>query len=305
MAARLVQLLFCTFCLLSCAPLAAGTVPLEVVKAQPVVGKRGLIVLHSDKPLSDQQMDWIINTAQRAYEFDLQQLGWDASDPAFSRPFNVVVISRAMLADNGWTLGGGTFSGEIFAINGRCFDDQQPYYIGVIAHELTHLLVNRRFGQTNLRELGWYPLMGEAIAIENGMHFRVLNEPDLYPDHRLPASKALEQMTGDAARQNFSDAATLRAHRDSDMGLLFIEFLKNLKDARPSSDSPHLRIGRILAQMARDGTHFDVAFEAEFGISLQAAQDQFVQYMRRTEGNPADRFTGTILMPRAGYHRAK
>lgn len=291
--------------LLSCNSAGAGTVPLSVVKQQPEAAKRGLVVLRSDKPLGDQQIDWITSTAQRAYEFDLKQLGWDAADPAFNKPFNVVVISRAMLSDKGWKLGGGTFSGEIFAINGRSLEDQQPYYIGVIAHELTHLLVNRRFRQMNLHELGWYPLMGEAIAIENGMRFRVLNEPDLYPDHRLPASKALEQMTADAVRQNFADAARQRAHHDSDMGLLFIEFLKNLKDAKLSPEESQMRLGRILTRMSQNGTHFGAAFQSEFGITLDSAQNQFIQHMHRTEGDPASRFAGTILMPRADYHRAR
>ena len=289
---------------IACGQAIAGSVPLSAVKEQPIVAREGLVVLRSDKPLAPDQVKWMMQTAERAYLFDLKQLGWDAADPAFARSFDVVVISRAMLADRGWKLGGATYSGEVFAINGRCFEDQQPYYIGVIAHELTHLLVNRRCGQTNLRELGWYPLMGEGIAIENGMRFRVLNEPELYPEKRLPAHKALEQMTADDAQKNFADAGTQRAHGDSDMGHLFIEFLRTHNADKSSNEDVQLRLGRVLTLMSHEGSHFDGAFKEAFNIPLAQAQDQFVRHMRQTEGNPAARFDGTILMPRADYHRA-
>ena len=294
---------------LACDRCIAGNVPLAAVKEQPVVARQGLIVLRSDKPLTPEQIKWVAGTAERAYQFDLKQLGWDPADPAFTRPFDVVVISRAMLAERGWTIGGATYSGDVFAMNGRCLEDQAPYYTGVIAHELTHLLVNRKCGKTDLRELGWYPIMGEGIAIENGMRFRVLNEPDLYPDHRIPAHKALEEMTADAAKKNFTDAGTQRAHGDSDMGLLFIEFLR----AHPADKSPdksavedvQQRLGRVLTSMSQNGAHFDAAFKEQFGIALEKAQDQFVQHMRQTAGDPTVRLAGTILIPRSEYHRAK
>jgi hypothetical protein len=57
------------------------------------------------------------------------------------------------------------------------------------------------------------------------------------------------------------------------------------------------RIGAIINDMAVTQNSFSDEFRSQFGVNLTDAQQEFVDFITRTEGDPETRFAGTMWKP--------
>jgi hypothetical protein len=260
----------------------------------PLILQTKFIRLVSDKPIMKAQAQEVTSTVETAYDFDLDQLGWSKKG-ALAEPFTVSIVSRSWRDKNKLHFMGGTFARDLFCLSDDVF--VEPVYMGVIAHELTHMLVIRSFNGAEARDYGWSALMGEGLALHNGKMFRLARQKDIYPQGRVPANSIDQDMTGADTQRMFSltgEAAEGNALRYP-VGQQFVEFLRVGLNGKGRSDAIR-QLGVIVADMAITHRQFKDEFPEHFGTKLADAQIQFVRLIKQTEKHPDQRFAGTILM---------
>ncbi len=275
---------------------SAGADVVKTLANLPEVTRDGFVKIVADRPLSASQGKRVLDLIERAYEFDIDQLGWKKTGN-LAMPMTVAVVSDKWMKAHRLRFMGGSFNSTVFAVRDEMFSN--PVYDGVIAHELTHLLVMRQFLGDEARNHGWSAVMGEGMASHNGKRFRLATNQKRYPQHRIPANDIDQTMTGLDAKQVFSetgDVAESNRFRYP-VGLQFIEFVRLRLDGKGHSDAIR-QFGAMVADMARTHKPFDKEFQEHFGTLLDGAHLQFVQFITSTENNPAARFADTILMPK-------
>ena len=197
------------------------------------------------------------------------------------------VISRDALADRDWKLAARTYSGEVFLlINGRCFEDQQAYYIGAIAHELTHLLVNRPARPDELR-VGLVSSDGRRDRHRKRHAFpRDPTKPGLAQSHhRWPAAyKAVEQMTADDEQQTSLMPATSAPTPIRTWATCSSSFSERTTPTNHLAKMFNSASAGFSRRCPDDGSHSDAAFKEAFGIPLCRPRTSLFSTWRETEG---------------------
>jgi hypothetical protein len=76
------------------------------------------------------------------------------------------------------------------------------------------------------------------------------------------------------------------------MGAIFLEFLRCRLNGTGYPDA-HPRSARMITNMGQ-GSGFKVAFQKEFGTTVEDAQAQFVKFIAETQNDPTERLKGTV-----------
>ncbi len=274
-------------------PVSAAELTAEEVAKLPERLKTDSIRVLSDKPLKKEQAQRVLKTIENAYTFDLLQLGWERKG-AFGAPLTVAILSTGYMNKHNTFFRGGTFNRALFAMSENFL--LNPVYAGVAAHELTHLLVIRNFGDIDGRALGWSALMGEGLANLNGAKFRITTQKSILTDGRVPAKDLDQKMTAADVRKMLSLKGDLAENNPFRYraGEQFIEFLRVRLNGKGDKNTI-TKLGSVLATMAKTHAKFEEQFQKQFGTNLDDAHDQFIQFIGKTEGKPHERFAGTVL----------
>ena len=248
----------------------------------------------SDKQVSASAGRGLASRIERAYKWDERVEKW--KEPAPLRPqVTVEVLSTAAFSrftgDRTGSIAGVTTGPNVFVMPERALSSTSSVDENTIAHELAHV--------QDIREAG-AAIEAVPIYLQEGKAY-VLG--DQYPATLGMSDSHLRAVSGTLGQLTAHDAQTVLTHfrtsRDEQgsarftyygevTGALFVEWLRTRKatDAVP-------RLAQAISDTGR-GASFQSAFRSQFGLSLPAAEEQFVRFIAATEGNPRERLKGTI-----------
>lgn len=255
------------------------------------------LVISSDEKLTKKQIRRIAAEVRDAYHVDAfeQDAHRTPKKPIVVGVFSDKTFSQIAPPESfGVTLDRNTIAlSDTIARNGGNGGDR-----AVLAHELSHLQDHRAAGKRYDRvptylEEGKAVVLGDVYDRRRGLKNPAIAE----------SAKALGQYTADDARQVFenfagNEAPELRrgnGARDERIGALFVEFLRTRLSANghQGRSNAYAALDAAVRRVGK-GQGFDQAFKKEFGVSLDDAKNQFLAFMKQTEGDPQARLAGTI-----------
>ena len=272
-----------------------GSPPLEqLLNALPPITSDDKIRLRSDVNLPASQE--ICSRLHQIFDFDLNIQGLK-NDPRVNRPLEVGLASEQKIASLINTrMGGRALGARAFVSHAQGFTGSTAAYDWYVAgHEIEHVIM-ARLGATQ-PALPTY--LVEGIACSVGAH--CCRELGIGSKALQQQAKKLSQVSAQDVEdvfQNFRVSSDIAEFRNTGklfigehIGGLFVEFM-----ACRMSDSPSKFFLNWAAFSKRlgGGTPFETAFQQEFGFSIEKAQSEFIQFIRRTENNPAARFQNTV-----------
>ncbi len=232
------------------------------------------------------------SVVETAYTWDEGQLGWKNEAP-LSKPLTVAVLSKpafeGVTGDTTGAVAGVTTGPNLFvmpdtALKGPATKED----VDTIAHELTHVQDFREGGK-GTDGMPTYILEGRAYV-----------DGDKYAKDASHISPYLGQLTAQDAQavlKGFRRPAI--EQKDPEFGFmgeitgaLFVEFLRTRLNGKGDADAMS-RLSAATTSLST-GTTYDAAFKQQFGVTLASAEQQFVQYIGSTEGNPTARLSGTL-----------
>lgn len=245
----------------------------------------------SDRDITKAQAKSLATRIESAYAWDQAKLGW--ADPApLEAPLNVAVLTegsfRELTGDSTGSIAGVTTGPSLFVVPERVLGRMSKDDVDTVAHELTHVQDFREAGR-NIDSMPTYLLEGRAYVDGNkyagdAAKFRPVLE-------RLRAQDA--RFVLDGFRHSKDEQKDPRFVFIAEVtGGLFVEFLRTKLGGHGKADAMK-RLSTCVEALG-DGTAFESSFKAQFGVSLTAAEQQFVSWVGATEGKPGVRLAGTI-----------
>jgi hypothetical protein len=171
-----------------------------------------------------------------------------------------------------------------------------------IAHELGHVQDFRQ-GGNGLQQVPIYLQEGKEYCL--GEKYPLAEH--MANPHTQYVGNILGKITAQDAQKVMSSFRTPQDEAGSGnfgfigetTGALFVEYLrtrlggKGVPDALP-------RVANVISQVG-SGNSYDAAFKSQFGLAPKEAEQSFVDYIGKTEGNPQARLSGTLfaLKPRS------
>lgn len=239
----------------------------------------------------------IAEQTRTAYEYVARLHGWQGN-PALNAPVRVHVLSAAQMQAR--YPGAAAYCAgpdDIYVqakVGARDFAA-----VGVLVHELTHLQHNRM----KRGSLPQYMEEGSAVVAQRqAMQHFGFTDPKLSSQRQLLAQVTPRQVR--ATLDHFRTGADTRVAQrsgelrlDESIGALFVSFLATQLGERRVEE----KLGRVIEQLPEQkrtspdyDAHLDAAFQRVFGISAMSAENEFVDFIRRTAGRPSLRFAGTV-----------
>jgi hypothetical protein len=254
----------------------------------------------SDKDVSQAQARSLADRIEKAWQFDSRNQHWE-DQKRLDRPLTVAVLSREAFGDltgdfTGSTAGV-TTGPDLFAVPETVLGRQQAQDENTIAHELGHVQDLREAG----KQIDQIP-----IYLQEGKEYLLGEE---YPLAEGMKNPHLQYVADALARLKGTDASWLLSHfrtvqdegRPGNVGFfgevtgaLFVEFLRVHLGAGDAVD----KLADVVEAVGH-GEEFPTAFRKRFGMELSDAEKAFVQFIGKTEGNPAERLAGTLFDPAA------
>jgi hypothetical protein len=250
------------------------------------------VTIVSDENVTAAQAKALAQRVETAYAWDEGQLGWKNEGP-LSKPLTVAVLSKpafeGVTGDTTGAVAGVTTGPNLFvmpdtALAGRPTKED----VDTIAHELTHVQ-DFREGGNGTDTMPTYILEGRAYV-----------DGDKYAKDASQISPYLGQLTAQDAQavlKGFRHPGDEQKNPEFGFmgeitGALFVEFLRTRLNGKGDADA----MSRLSAATTslNTGTSYDDAFKQQFGVTLASAEQQFVQYIGSTEGNPKARLSGTL-----------
>lgn len=271
------------------------------ISSLPVLVQTPQVEVVSGLPnVSNAQASALVTRLMRAYRYDLRRQGWSAPlYPVY--PFTAAVLSKQRIFQQWPGAAAYTPGPGLIAIGPQHLIEGDSD--GVLAHELSHML----HGGTAPTQLKLPRPIEEGNAKK--VQHDYLQSLGL-ADPALPRAAAfLATVTPEYARYvleqcwaNLQGAS--QVGKEEDTGELFHEFLRTRllpNEGRAGAD-PVLLFGKIVRDLpanltvAHAGyrTQFNDEFRAQFGVSFQEAENQFLAYLAKTQGDATQRLAGTI-----------
>lgn len=282
--------------------------PKEIVDAAPELTLRATslrleVWTPAASPLDAVEVVGFGKSACDALLFDLESFQLPESSPELARRVRIVVVDPPTFGAA--TGAPGAYGVSFPQVGGRSDavilpDDGFSNLFELddtLAHELSHIAASRRAPYDAF--IPWWLIEGTAVM--HGSYFGVKL-------HGLPTSfvgpwvdvadGADATLTFD--RYGLEDKTTNLSETGHDQALsgFFVEFLR-VRVARPTSGSGFPDVeSRLLAVMKRvsDGDALSSAFSTELeGVTLDAAQASYVQFLDDTVGDLPTRYAGTVF----------
>lgn len=245
----------------------------------------------SDRSVTRAQARALAARIEAAYDWDAAKLGWSRAAPLRPR-LNVAVLTEDAFArftgDSTGTVAGVTTGPDLFVVPERVLGRMSRDDVDTVAHELTHVQDFREAGR-RVDGIPTYLLEGRAYVDGN----RFAGDAAKFRDvlEQLSARDAAAVLSGFRhARDEQKDPRFVFVAEVT--GGLFVEFLRKKLGGRGKADAMK-RLSRCVEALGR-GTSFEAAFRAQFGVTLGAAEQQFLRWVRATEGRPSARLSGTL-----------
>ncbi len=246
---------------------------------------------------------------KEAYQFAQKAQGFTSA--RFNKPYTVGLASLPLARKYGYGDSGGAALGPDRFVS---HVDEYPFQkkgagswdggtLSTTAHEFEHSLMMRA-GATE------FPVyICEGICCSLGDRYsRLTPEGNDFMEHmaqltaqctRADAEFVVRHFRVDADFQNFKEDKLLKAE---ELGALFIEFLAARVVKSPAK---FFRQWGSLCRKMGAGQSFRRAFRDRFGLSLTRAEEEFLKYVKETEGNPTERFRGTVYEGFGGSKKNK
>lgn len=272
----------------------------------PMIYSDGFIRVVSDTKISAAEGKALAEVVRKAIEFDMRTLSWNADT---NNGCWIAIISREY---GNRTLHTDAVEPDLFVGGLETYRKDKQRFSAIVAHELGHIIVYRRFGKVNPRLLGWSRPWDEGLAQSLEYRFELASNQQQYPHGCVKARSGDMRLTADdaiwifaqeklVARKNGYELSAEDQQRWADcvypLGRQFIEFIRvDLNDGKGCPDAIP-KIGNLVKRIANSHQNLDVEFQNEFGIELSEVQRQFVEHLRRTQKNPALRFQNSIIEP--------
>lgn len=251
----------------------------------------------SDESMTAAQAQVVARKVEAAYAYDGRSQRW-ANPAPLGGQLEVAVLSKrsfGQLTGNQSGVGGFTTGPNLFVVPDSVVGAKTALSEDVIAHELGHVQDFREGGS----RLGQIPIylqegkeyvLGESYPLQEGI-------PN---PHLAYVRNSLAQLTPDQARDVLASFRTPQDEAGSGpagfqgetTGALYVEFLRTRLGGGKADAVP--RLANVVSQVGQ-GTSYAQAFHAAFGCTPKAAEDAFVSYIAATQGNPTQRFAGTIF----------
>jgi len=226
-----------------------------------------------------------------AWRFDKTRMRWtDLTE--MEKPLTLRLISVNRMKTEHAGLLGFARGRDLFVVSAAVLDD--PFANGTLAHELAHIQAKRALGKVSEEHLvpryfieGHGNIMGRAYRDYLGV-----------AKHNYDAAKARQilKFTGEEARTILTDNSyggrgTKEMDKMEAMGIFFVEYLRVRLHGGGVPDAVE-RMGRVFELVGR-GETYQSAFQQQFGASVDRVVTEIVNFIRRTQSNPAERLRGT------------
>ena len=249
--------------------------------------------VESDQPVTRAEAKALAARVERAYASDSSVQRWDDRGPLRAK-LTVAVLSAENFArftgDNTGSIAGVTTGPDTIVVpervlRGATLDDENT-----LAHELAHVQDFREAGDG---------MVSVPIYLEEGKAYVLGDAYAREPRHLADVARTMASFSADDAAyllKNFRHASAERrppqfVYAGEVMGALFVEYL-----ATHVKRDAVVRLCDAVEATGR-GQRFTDAFKKAFGLSLPAAEQRFVDFMRDTEGQPGRRLAGTLYAP--------
>ena len=253
----------------------------------------------SDEAVTQTQAKALATRIEKAYDFDKTAQKWPSAQ-VLDAPLTVAVLTNGAFGrftgDTSGSIAGVTTGPNLFVMPDRVLGRRNAQDENTIAHELGHVQDFREAGK-RLEQVPIYLQEGKAYILgENYPLAENMKNP-----HIQYVGNALKQLTGDQARDILK---TFRTNADEAnagpkgfwgevTGALFVEFLRTRMGGTGSADAVP-KLASVTAAVG-GGESYGQAFHEQFGVTPAQAESSFIDYVQRTEGQPVDRFRGTLF----------
>ncbi len=291
-------------------PLAARQATASAPAAAPKMPKLSTIwqdsfvKIVSDEKLSKTQAQAVAKKIEDAYSFDKAQQKWTNTAP-LGKQVTVEVLSKggfdAVLGGDSSGVAGVTLDANHMAVPDDLLARNNPDDDDTLAHELGHVQDFREGGRALDKQIPIYLQEGKEYVL--GDEYPIALHED-GSDPALPhIAKQVGSVTGDQALDVMQHYRTPDAEsdqsrdgfRDETTGALYVEFLATRLNGKGVPDAVS-RIAQVISDVGT-GAKYDAAFQKQFGMSSADTEKAFVDYVKSTEGKPAERLQGTIWAP--------
>jgi hypothetical protein len=259
------------------------------------VYRDSLVRVVSDEALSKADAKRLAKNVEKAWAYDARNLKWDDTRP-LERPLTVAVLSRGAFTrftgDASGSIAGVTTGPDLFVVPDRVARRPGPDDLDTVAHELVHVQDFREAGR-RADAIPTYLVEGKAYVLGD----RYVGRRTAHIDNVAAVLGQLSARDAAAVLQNFRHASDEQRNArfvflGEVTGALFVEFLRTRVDGRGRADTLD-RLSNATAAVGQ-GESYAAAFRREFGLSLPAAEQQFLRYLAETEGRPRARLAGTL-----------
>lgn len=258
-----------------------------------VVHDFGRIEIATDEHLTRRQARRIADHARAAYRQDTFEQGRGRRGPG--APLTIGVFSDKTFAEFTGDRRGQIFGAQTDRNTIVLRDDivrGRPPELAVLAHEVAHVQDERLAGGNRVYRVPTFLREGKAILLGN----RYVASRGLRNQAQAETARALGRYSAKDAEEMFrnyrgdprSELRRGNGPRNDRLGALYVEFLRT-RFGHPDALN---KLANVTREVGR-GTSFQRAFEQQFGVKPSEAEAAFVQFMRQTENNPAERLRGT------------
>lgn len=258
----------------------------------------------SDEKLPLDQAKAVAKKIEDANAFDIAQEQWKDTSK-LNKQLTVEVLSKAgfdkVLGGDSTGVAGVTLGANLMAVPDDLASRQNPDDDDTIAHEVSHVQDFRQGGRGLDTQVPIYVQEGKAYSLGD-MYPIALHEDGKDPVlgriakelGGITAAQAQDVMDNYRSPDAESDPSR-DGFRDETTGALYIQFLKSRLGGKGFADAIP-RMAQVISDVG-NGAKYDDAFKKQFGVSSKDSEKAFVQYVKDTEGKPAERLKGTIWAP--------
>ena len=251
------------------------------------------VVSPDARKLSQSQCIAVADQALAAWRFDASKMRWADPSELEKKGLKLRLLSvKRMKAEHPGVIGFAK-GRDLFVVSLAVLDD--PLAQGTLAHEIAHIQAARA-----MRTDAYGPLAprnfleghGNSLGRAYRDHLRIATHS--YDKNkarkimRMPAVKAKLIFTDNS----YASAGANQRDEMEAMGIFFLEYLRTRYHGQGIPDVIP-RISRIFELLGR-GETFDTAFKREFGEPAGQVISEIVNFMKRTEPDPAERLKGTL-----------